>query len=145
MRTFSTKTFSSFSMLRKVSQQGVDHAFNSLSKLTVLNSTNDGFIPRKVGKMQYSKYRLAFIYCTDISVWGPEKFTWLFILFYGRIQLSSPPTSSSASHRSTYYREGFIISLYLEDGNTGYGEVIHHHFLFSPSSGRISCLVDSPA
>ncbi|XP_049363348.1 protein PHYLLO, chloroplastic isoform X2 [Solanum verrucosum] len=84
------------SMLRKVSQQGVDHAFNSLSKLTVLNSTNDGFIPSKVGKMQYSKYR---------------------------IQLSSPPTSSSASHRSTYHREGFIISLYLEDGSTGYGEV----------------------
>lgn len=84
------------SMLRKVSQQGADHAFNSLSKLTVLNSMNDGFIPSKVGKMQYSKYR---------------------------IQLSSPPTSSSASHRSTYHREGIIISLYLEDGYTGYGEV----------------------
>ncbi|XP_004237229.1 protein PHYLLO, chloroplastic isoform X1 [Solanum lycopersicum] len=84
------------SMLRKVSQQGVDHAFNSLSKLTVLNSMNDGFIPSKVGKMQYSSYR---------------------------IQLSSPPTSSSESHRSTYHREGFIISLCLEDGNTGYGEV----------------------
>ncbi|KAJ8564701.1 hypothetical protein K7X08_001161 [Anisodus acutangulus] len=84
------------STLRKVSQQGVDHAFNSLSKLTVLNSMNDGLIPSKIGKMQYSKYR---------------------------IQLSSPPTSSSASHISTYHREGFIISLYLEDGNTGYGEV----------------------
>ncbi|XP_060185317.1 protein PHYLLO, chloroplastic isoform X1 [Lycium barbarum] len=84
------------SMLTKVSQQGVDHAFNSLSKLTVLNSMNDGLIPSKVRKMQYSKYR---------------------------IQLSSPPTSSSASHISTYHREGFIISLYLEDGNTGYGEV----------------------
>ncbi|CAN4125211.1 unnamed protein product [Withania somnifera] len=84
------------SMLRKVSRQGVDHAFHRLSKLTVLNSMNDGLIPSKVGKLQYSKYR---------------------------IQLSSPPTSSSANHISTYHREGFIISLYLEDGNTGYGEV----------------------
>ncbi|XP_016572692.2 protein PHYLLO, chloroplastic isoform X3 [Capsicum annuum] len=84
------------SMLRKVSQQGLDHAINSLSKLTVLNSTNDGLIPSKVGKMQYSKYR---------------------------IQLSSPPTSTSACHISTYHREGFVISLYLEDGSTGYGEV----------------------
>ncbi|XP_009764985.1 protein PHYLLO, chloroplastic isoform X1 [Nicotiana sylvestris] len=84
------------SMLRKFSQQGVDRAFNRFSKLNVLNSINDGLISSKVGKMQYSKYR---------------------------IQLSSPPTSSSASHISTYHREGFIISLFLEDGNTGYGEV----------------------
>nr|XP_016472808.1 PREDICTED: protein PHYLLO, chloroplastic-like isoform X2 [Nicotiana tabacum] len=84
------------SMLRKFSQQGVDCAFNRFSKLNVLNSMNDGLISSKVGKMQYSKYR---------------------------IQLSSPPTSSSASHISTYHREGFIISLFLEDGNTGYGEV----------------------
>ncbi|KAH9772162.1 protein PHYLLO [Citrus sinensis] len=43
---------------------------------------------------------------------------------FHRIQLCAPPTSSYIDHnRSRFCREGFILSLYLEDGSVGYGEV----------------------
>ncbi|KAK6114749.1 hypothetical protein DH2020_007018 [Rehmannia glutinosa] len=41
-----------------------------------------------------------------------------------RVQLNAPPTSASMnSNNSTAYREGFVISLSLEDGSIGFGEV----------------------
>lgn len=55
--------------------------------------------------------------------------TWLFLIYFlillhGRVKLCAPPTSTSVGHKSTeFYREGFVISLSLEDGSTGYGEV----------------------
>ncbi|KAH9707753.1 protein PHYLLO [Citrus sinensis] len=43
---------------------------------------------------------------------------------FHRIQLCALPTSSYIDHnRSRFCREGFILSLYLEDGSVGYGEV----------------------
>ncbi|KAI3504350.1 hypothetical protein L1887_32949 [Cichorium endivia] len=42
----------------------------------------------------------------------------------GRIQLGAPLTSTPVGNEnSTYYREGFVITLYLEDENTGIGEM----------------------
>lgn len=35
--------------------------------------------------------------------------------------------------RSKFYREGYILSLYLEDGSVGIGEVSSRRFLLSPS------------
>lgn len=44
--------------------------------------------------------------------------------FQYRIQLGAPLTSTPVGNENTTnYREGFVITLYLEDGNTGIGEV----------------------
>ena len=46
------------------------------------------------------------------------------ILICDRIQLCAPPTMITVDYdRTSFYREGFILSLYLEDGSVGYGEV----------------------
>lgn len=55
-----------------------------------------------------------------------------FNFIWDRIQLCAPPTSSYIDHnRSRFCREGFILSLYLEDGSVGYGEVRFHWIPFS--------------
>jgi len=41
----------------------------------------------------------------------------------GRIALEAPPTSAFVSNSKELYKEGFILSLELEDGSVGYGEV----------------------
>lgn len=42
----------------------------------------------------------------------------------GRIALEAPPTSTFVTDScKEFYREGFILSLVLEEGSVGYGEV----------------------
>jgi len=42
----------------------------------------------------------------------------------GRIALEAPPTSAFVGDScKEFYKEGFILSLELEDGSVGYGEV----------------------
>lgn len=56
-------------------------------------------------------------------------------LFFTRIKLCAPPTSTSANYGSEmFYREGFVLSLSLEDGSTGYGEVRQNVYLETISS-----------
>lgn len=44
--------------------------------------------------------------------------------FYDRVQLCAPPTSATNNSKlTTYYREGFVLTLSLEDGSVGFGEV----------------------
>jgi len=52
----------------------------------------------------------------------------------GRIALEAPPTSAFVVDScKEFYKEGFILSLELEDGSVGYGEVgiglMIYHFL----------------
>ncbi|KAL2484725.1 Protein PHYLLO [Abeliophyllum distichum] len=85
------------SNLRKFARQASDHALNILSKLSVTDSTFQGHVIYKIVKMEYSLYR---------------------------VQLNAPPTSASCStDTAAFYREGYVITLSLEDGSTGYGEV----------------------
>ncbi|KAB5538297.1 hypothetical protein DKX38_015830 [Salix brachista] len=85
------------STLRKSAQQAADHALSILSRLSVGVSISDGLFLYKIHKMNFSLYR---------------------------IQLCAPPTSSSADHHhNEFHREGYILSVYLEDGSVGYGEV----------------------
>lgn len=52
-----------------------------------------------------------------------------------RIQLHAPPTSRDIDYEaSEFYREGFIISLSLEDGSIGFGEVGVFEFHCRPST-----------
>ncbi|XP_059655618.1 protein PHYLLO, chloroplastic isoform X4 [Cornus florida] len=88
-------TFHSY--LRKFACQAADHALSILSRLSTADSILYGFPFCKICKMEYSFYR---------------------------IQLCAPPTSTSVNCDSTgFYKEGFIITLILEDGNVGFGEV----------------------
>lgn len=49
------------------------------------------------------------------------------ILFYFRIQLSAPPTSTAVSSDfNGFYKEGFILTISLKDGSVGFGEVSNH-------------------
>ncbi|XP_017971653.1 PREDICTED: protein PHYLLO, chloroplastic isoform X2 [Theobroma cacao] len=83
--------------IRKFACQAADHAFSILSKLSLPESMSQGCFHCKIHSMSYSLYR---------------------------IPLCAPPTSSlSDSDRTRFYREGFILSLTLEDGSIGYGEV----------------------
>ncbi|KAL6529268.1 hypothetical protein OROGR_014891 [Orobanche gracilis] len=82
------------SNLRNFVRKASDHALNILSKISVGDSDSRDY---KINKMDYSLYR---------------------------VRLNAPPTSASmVSKTSTFYREGFITSLSLEDGSVGYGEV----------------------
>lgn len=43
---------------------------------------------------------------------------------YDRVPLCAPPTMGTIDYNNTsFIREGFILSLSLEDGSVGYGEV----------------------
>jgi isochorismate synthase/2-succinyl-5-enolpyruvyl-6-hydroxy-3-cyclohexene-1-carboxylate synthase/2-succinyl-6-hydroxy-2,4-cyclohexadiene-1-carboxylate synthase/O-succinylbenzoate synthase len=49
-----------------------------------------------------------------------------------RIPLRAPPTMTTVDqHHSKFYREGYILSLYLEDGSVGLGEVSSRRCLLS--------------
>lgn len=77
--------------------QVADHTFHNLSRLSSLDHTSSGFFLCRIHQMDYSLYR---------------------------IQLSAPPTSTPLSDKaSVFHREGFIISLYLDDGTVGFGEI----------------------
>ncbi|KAK9162430.1 hypothetical protein Syun_003332 [Stephania yunnanensis] len=85
------------SILRKSTCQAVDHAVSVLSRLSIPDDTSNSFLLCKIRRLEYSKYR---------------------------IQLSAAPTSVSGNKNgSRFYREGFILTLVLEDGSTGFGEV----------------------
>lgn len=83
--------------LKNSAREAADKAFHILCKASGLPSSTNEFKFYRISKMMYSLYR---------------------------IQLCAPPTSTSVSGRSiALYREGFIITLTLEDGSTGLGEV----------------------
>ncbi|KAL5828551.1 hypothetical protein ACOSQ3_018019 [Xanthoceras sorbifolium] len=85
------------STLRKFACLAADNAMNILSRFSIPNSMSNGLSVCKICRMEYSLYR---------------------------IQLCAPPTSSFVRDgQSKFHREGFILSLYLEDGSVGYGEV----------------------
>ncbi|XP_050226145.1 protein PHYLLO, chloroplastic isoform X2 [Mercurialis annua] len=85
------------STLKNSARQAADHALAVLSSLAVPHSTSDGFFLCKILRMEYSLYR---------------------------IQLCAPTTSAPVNHDSEdFHKEGFILSLSLEDGSVGYGEV----------------------
>ncbi|XP_062111267.1 protein PHYLLO, chloroplastic isoform X2 [Humulus lupulus] len=84
------------SILRKFARQAADRALRFLLRLPVEDSVSDLFCC----KVQSIKYSII------------------------RIPLCAPPTLSIVDYNSTgFYREGFILSLSLEDGSVGFGEV----------------------
>ncbi|TYG79763.1 hypothetical protein ES288_D02G162700v1 [Gossypium darwinii] len=90
----SNATFHSY--IRKFACRAAEHALGVISKLSPPESMSQG-CHCKIQSISYSVYR---------------------------IQLCAPPTSSVLYHdRSIFYRDGFILSLTLEDGSIGYGEV----------------------
>ncbi|KAI3714970.1 hypothetical protein L6452_21933 [Arctium lappa] len=65
------------------------HALSTISQLSVLNSSSDGSMSIKVHKLEYFQYR---------------------------IQLCAPSTTTSVGiDHSTHCREGFVLTLYLDD------------------------------
>ncbi|KAL4281360.1 hypothetical protein GQ457_03G011440 [Hibiscus cannabinus] len=84
------------SYIRKFSCRAAEHALGVVSKLSLPESLSQG-CHCKIQSISYSLYR---------------------------IRLSAPPTSSALDRGDTrFYREGFILSLTLEDGSIGHGEV----------------------
>ncbi|XP_024934015.3 protein PHYLLO, chloroplastic isoform X2 [Ziziphus jujuba] len=85
------------STLRKFALLAANDALSVLQRLSVKDSVSDDLFLCKVHRMEYSLFR---------------------------IQLCSPPTKITANYEhNNFYREGFILSLYLDDGSVGYGEV----------------------
>ncbi|WCJ35750.1 2-succinyl-5-enolpyruvyl-6-hydroxy-3-cyclohexene-1-carboxylate synthase [Euphorbia peplus] len=85
------------STLRKSACQAADHALNVLSRLSFTYAVPEQFFLCKILKMEYSLYR---------------------------IELGAPPTSALVDQGGNeFHKHGYILSLYLEDGNVGYGEV----------------------
>ncbi|KAI7758074.1 hypothetical protein M8C21_033587 [Ambrosia artemisiifolia] len=85
------------SNLRQFACQAASHAFSTISRLSVLNSFSQDSASIKVSKLETFQYR---------------------------IQLSAPLTTTPVGNlHSKHYREGFVLTLYLEDGSTGIGEV----------------------
>ncbi|CAL8994804.1 unnamed protein product [Prunus brigantina] len=85
------------STLRKFACQAADHAMSLSSRFSVEDSTEDGALLYRVHRMEYSSFS---------------------------IPLCAPPTMISVDDNETrFYREGFILTFYLEDGSIGFGEV----------------------
>ncbi|XP_057963060.1 protein PHYLLO, chloroplastic isoform X2 [Malania oleifera] len=85
------------SKLRKFACQAADHAMSLFSRLSLPDSAVFSFLHFEVSRLEYSEYRIL---------------------------LSAPPTSISINNDPTkFYREGFILTLSLEDGGVGFGEV----------------------
>ncbi|XP_068499038.1 protein PHYLLO, chloroplastic isoform X2 [Phaseolus vulgaris] len=90
------------SILKKFALQTAQDTMSYLSWVFNEGSVHDEFCLYKIRKIQCSKYRIA---------------------------LEAPPTSAFVGNSKELYKEGFILSLELEDGSVGYGEVapIHIH------------------
>ncbi|XP_057478284.1 protein PHYLLO, chloroplastic isoform X2 [Actinidia eriantha] len=87
----------SFHRLRQFACQAAANALTLVSSFSTSDNTLDGSFVVGIHKMEYSLYR---------------------ILLY------APPTSTSAQDDPrSCYREGFIVTLSLEDGSMGFGEV----------------------
>ncbi|KAL2582256.1 hypothetical protein AAZV13_15G229700 [Glycine max] len=85
------------SILKKSALQTTQHTISFLSWIFCQGSIKDKFCLYKIREIQCSKYRIA---------------------------LEAPPTSTFVSDGcKEFYREGFILSLVLEEGSVGYGEV----------------------
>ncbi|KAM1722316.1 hypothetical protein ACFX11_021052 [Malus domestica] len=85
------------STLRKFACQAADHALSLSSRISVQDSPADGTLLYRVHRMEYSVFS---------------------------IPLCAPPTMVSVDeNEASFYREGFILTLYLEDGSIGFGEV----------------------
>ncbi|XP_020225950.1 protein PHYLLO, chloroplastic isoform X3 [Cajanus cajan] len=85
------------SILKQYALQTAQHTMRFLSWIFSKGSIKDEFCLYKICKIQCSKYRIALV---------------------------APPTSASVGDScKEFYREGFILSLVLEDGSVGYGEV----------------------
>ncbi|XP_028761883.1 protein PHYLLO, chloroplastic-like isoform X1 [Neltuma alba] len=85
------------SILRKFALQTAENTIRLLSASLSQSSIKDEFFYSKVHKIEYSQYSIA---------------------------LCAPPTSTSLGHdQKEFYRGGFILSLFLEDGSVGFGEV----------------------
>ncbi|XP_074383455.1 protein PHYLLO, chloroplastic isoform X2 [Apium graveolens] len=85
------------SCLKNFASQAAENSFNVLSKLSLRDSVYKGSTCCTIHKMEYSLYR---------------------------IRLCAPPTSARvSSDTNTFYREGFVVALFLTDGNVGFGEV----------------------
>ncbi|KAM0047794.1 putative 2-succinyl-5-enolpyruvyl-6-hydroxy-3-cyclohexene-1-carboxylic-acid synthase [Helianthus debilis subsp. tardiflorus] len=85
------------SNLRQFACRAASHAFSTISRLSVLNSFSQDSLSIKICKLETFQYR---------------------------IQLSAPLTTTPVGNlQSEHYREGFVLTLYLEDGSTGIGEV----------------------
>ncbi|KAK1268062.1 hypothetical protein QJS04_geneDACA006670 [Acorus gramineus] len=84
-------------ILTKSARQAADCAMNVLARFTYPNNVFNGITSCKINRMEYSLYR---------------------------IQLSAPCTSSFLKEdRKKLHREGFVLSLFLDDGSVGFGEV----------------------
>ncbi|KAH7688939.1 isochorismate synthase / 2-succinyl-5-enolpyruvyl-6-hydroxy-3-cyclohexene-1-carboxylate synthase / 2-succinyl-6-hydroxy-2,4-cyclohexadiene-1-carboxylate synthase / O-succinylbenzoate synthase protein [Dioscorea alata] len=85
------------SVMRASVSEAVDQACHVLSKFVTFDRINDTPSICKITKMEYSVYR---------------------------IKLCAPPTSSLVNDSSSSFnREGLILSLELDDGSLGFGEV----------------------
>ncbi|KAJ0986775.1 hypothetical protein J5N97_005131 [Dioscorea zingiberensis] len=85
------------SVMRKSVSEAVDQAWNVLSQFLSSDRINDRPSICKISKMVYSQYR---------------------------IELCSPPTSSLWNdYSSSFHREGLLLSIELDDGSLGFGEV----------------------
>ncbi|RZC18453.1 Protein PHYLLO, chloroplastic, partial [Glycine soja] len=75
----------------------IESSINANANFHIQGSIKDKFCLYKIREIQCSKYRIA---------------------------LEAPPTSTFVSDScKEFYREGFILSLVLEEGSVGYGEV----------------------
>ena len=129
------------STLRKFACQAADHALRFLLGHHVQDSISDVFSSCKVHSVKYSAFRWLFfrvwifyvLLSTFLQWWS--WFNHIYSAYY-RIPLCAPPTMTTVDCNNTsFYREGFILSLSLEDGNVGFGEV---------SVGLMSLLVHVP-
>lgn len=77
--------------------------------------------------MDFSLYRLGFFKTNKYFKLLPQLYIirlQVSTILCDRIQLCAPPTSSSVDHhQNEFHREGYILSVSLEDGSVGYGEV----------------------
>ncbi|XP_022992379.1 protein PHYLLO, chloroplastic isoform X2 [Cucurbita maxima] len=108
------------SVLRKFTCQAVDHGLRIFSRLYFEESVSPGLFLCKISRMEYTLFR---------------------------IPLCAPPTTSSSSIDQInrgFFREGFILSLFLEDGSLGLGEVspleIHKENLLDVEE-QLKCLL----
>lgn len=85
------------SYLRQFACQAASHALSTISKFSVLDSLSQDSMHLKVGKLEYFQYRIGL--CAQLT------------------------TTPVRNDHSTHYREGYVLTLYLEDGSTGIGEV----------------------
>lgn len=127
--------------MSKFACQAANQTLNFLLGLPLSGSLNNGLFLSKIDKVEYSLYRQVShpspVMVCPLLTWYKYQ-TWILwpltisiFFFWPRVQLFTRLTSSQVKNDiKNFFREGFVLRIYLDNATVGLGEVCNDSSFF---------------